>query len=207
MDRRIALLLILTGLNGALRAQALGFLVGARSTTVNAAGVAFAPSHGMSVGLFVPFYVNDRIVVRTEAGLCMQWWQRNDDGYARQEPRTQAELALLCRYYLTPRIAAGGGLLGSVRVSGGDGPLAHVEQGPNRADLAILFAASFRFNERFELGARYGEGLLPVAELAVYGTAHHRMAQLTMSYLLHPGHTIFMVRRHWHSALGGTLRY
>ena len=61
--------------------------------------------------------------------------------------------------------------------------------------------------ERFELGARYGEGLLPVAELAVYGTAHHRMAQLTMSYLLHPGHTIFMVRRNWHSALGGTLRY
>lgn len=208
MDRCIALLLLLVGLTGRSNAQAYGMLLGGRSTAVNAAGVSFTPARGISCGLFMPFYVNDRLVVRTEAGFCMMWWKESDQESAQRGAHTQADLALLLRYYLTHRISIGTGIQGSVQLHKNAEPLPYVTNGPpNGIDLTLLLAAAYRFNERFELGMRYGSGLLPVAEMDVYGTAYRRTFQVTTSYLLHPSHTCFLVRRNWHSVLGTTQRY
>lgn len=191
-----------------IHAQAYGLLLGARTADLHAAGVSFAPGHGLTAGVFVPFYVNDRLVVRAEAGLTGLWTRNSDGETALPAPRLEADLSILCRYYIARKVSLGLGIQGIKFMEPTGTLIVNKEEcRMNATDLCLLFSAAYRFSERMEAGLRYGQGLLPAADLSVYGAAHRRYGQFTMSYLLHTTNPGFAERRKWRSGLELSQRY
>lgn len=175
---------------------------------MRAAGKNFIPGSGFSAGVFVPFYVNDRLVVRAEAGLAGHRSRQTEGETLHTEYRMEATATALGRFYLDRKVSLSLGIQG-VRALG---PGATITADRTvctlrRADILLLMGAAYRWSDRVETGFRYGQGLLPAAELPVYGIAHRRYAHLTMSYLIHGTTRGFTARRKWRSGLSLAHRY
>lgn len=189
-------------------AQSYGLMLGGYHTDLRAAGRVFVPGTGLSTGFFMPFYVNDRLVVRAEAGLVGYRVRHAEGDSTGMEGRMEASLTLLGRYYLNRKVSLGLGIQGIGLLRRADAvTVDRTACAVRRTDLCFLMAAAYRWSDRIETGLRYGQGLLPVAELALYGTAHRRYMHVTLSYLLHSAPTGFAERRKWRSGLTLAHRY
>lgn len=206
MLRRFVLAAGLMALAPRVIGQSLGLMAGASWTNLRAAGLAFDRRSGPSMGVFVPVYVNDRLVLRAECGIAFYPAHGTTD----RDPvdLTEASFTALGRYYLHRRFSLGLGMQGA-RMLNAPAPLAlgHELVVPGRTDIRIVFAAAYRWSDRIETGFRFGQGLPAVAEAAAYGRLHRRTCQFLLSYLLHGDHVTFAARRKWHSGLAMTQRY
>lgn len=205
-NRLLPLCLMLTF--SAANAQSYGLLLGGTMTDLRAAGVVFQPGKGLSLGAFVPFYVNDRLVLRAEAGVAAYALRGTGDESTTVNHRTEADITALCRYYVHRKVSLSLGIQG-IRLLQAPEELVqgHTRSAQQRTDVCLLMGVAYRWTDRIETGLRYGQGLLPAAEMPLYGTAHRRYAHLMMSYLLHSSHTRFAERRKWRSGLSLAHRY
>ncbi len=202
MYRKTALAYSLCWLASAGHAQSYGLMLGGYHTDLRAAGEVFTPGSGLSTGLFMPFYVNDRLVVRGEAGFAAYRVRYAQGDSTSSEARMEASLTALGRFYLNKKVSLSLGIQG-IRLLGMPEavPVERTACELRRTDVCLVMGAAYRWTDRIETGLRYGQGLLPAAELALYGTAHRRYAHLTASYLLHSAPAGFAARRKWRSGL------
>jgi hypothetical protein len=191
----------------AVHAQSYGLLIGACHSDLYTGGQKFDPGQGLAANLFVPFYVNDRIVLRAEAGLAA--FRASGQAGERSLPDhySTANVALLSRFYVLESISLGVGLQGVQNMGGPRAFLGNEERTIARNDLMLLLSAAYRVSDRFEVGLRYGRGLLTAVEVPVYGAAHRRHAMLTTSFLLRNKHVSFVERQTWRSRHTTVSRY
>ena len=206
MLRPTTLVLALSLLVSAAAGQSFGLLLAACRTDLHAAGKGLVPASGLSAGLFLPFYVNDRLVVRAETGI--NFFRSSSDSGGGQLHRTEVSLTALSRYYLSKKVSLGIGLQGIKLLQKPQSFVVDQQEcTPRDVDLCLLFTAAYRWSDRIETGARYGQGLLAAGDLPVFGRAHRRYVHFTLSYLLRNGHIGFAERRKWHSGMAMTHRY
>lgn len=191
-----------------MNAQSYGVLAGGCYRDLYAPGGNYTSGYGITAGLFMPFYVNDRFVVRTEAGIMAVQGRPGPEASGSGQRSTTGTLALMGRYYLKRTICLGIGMQG-LRSFQEPAPLQFEqgEAGPSRSDISLLMGLTYRFTDHLEVGIRYGQGLSPIVEVPVYGTAHQRYSFLTTSYLIHNKRVGFTERRKWNSGLSKTSRY
>ncbi|MBP7514450.1 MAG: hypothetical protein KA791_07875 [Flavobacteriales bacterium] len=208
MYRNTALAFSLCSLAYTGQAQSYGLLVGGYHTDLRAAGEVFAPGTGLNTGFFMPFYVNDRLVIRAEAGLVGYRVRHAYADSTGTESRHEGSLTALGRFYLSKKVSLSLGIQGIYLLRAAE-PIM-VEGSPcvlRRTDLCLMLGAAYRWTDRWETGLRYGQGLLPGAELNYYATAHRRYLHVALSYLLHTAAIKFAARRQWRSDLALAHRY
>jgi hypothetical protein len=169
----------------------------------------FGPAFGVHTGVFVPFYLSDRFVLRAEVGASAL---RGRSVSSATGPSSSAQVsvtaAVLGRYYASRHVCLVTGV-GWVRSLSEPRPVA-MELGaelPKRMDLTVLLGAAYRFTPRVEVGVRYGRGVMTMLDAGPWGPAHHRYGSLVTSYLLHNARPKLIKRQHWRSELGNCLRY
>ncbi|MEO8587792.1 MAG: hypothetical protein ABI432_00335 [Flavobacteriales bacterium] len=166
--------------------QSFGLLAGIRHGDMRAAGLNFAPSNGLALGAFIPFYMTNRIVLRAECGVLVDGYdQVKEEKEYSSATMVSASAGLVGRFYMSRSFSISTGLelrLGLsepfvVQSPGGEGI-------PERTDYTLMFGSAYRFNKRFELGLRYGQGLRPAMDTGIYGPAKRRSFTVMASYLL-----------------------
>ncbi|MEZ4740604.1 MAG: hypothetical protein R2818_14885 [Flavobacteriales bacterium] len=203
MARTITALLLGLLLHSNSTAQTLGILAGGAHTELYTAGQVLDPKMGVRGGVFMPFYVHDRFVVRTELGAGL-FKGRSNEGAEGMSTRmgSTLNLALLTRYYMTKKvsIAVGGEFIQWLQEKEpvDAGPVTNT---PARSDIALIFAIAYRFTDRVELGARVGQGFAPALDAGSYGTAEYRYSSVMLSFLLHGKSKSFVDRRSWRNPL------
>ena len=208
MLRPLVPFLIALGLTSHASAQSYGLLVGGSYSDIYAAGRVFSTSAGGHVAMFMPFYINDRFVVRAEIGFSALRPKRlGPDAEGGNETQAVLTASLLCRYYAHRNLCFLGGSGWTQNMN----ELPVVVDGqqvlPAKTDVNLFLGMAYRFTGRVELGVRCGQGLLPVLDTGAWGTAHHRYASAGMSYLLATSKPALCQRRSWRSDLGSASRY
>ncbi len=191
-----------------LNAQSYGVLAGGSGTDLYAAATVFQPGKGLSLGVFMPFYMNDRFVIRAEAGAASFTQRVPVAESSMRSQRTEASVTALCRYYLNRKTSLSLGIQG-IRLLQEPETLVFGQSTCvlRRTGACLLMGAAFRWTDRIETGLRYGQGVLVETELPTYGPARRRYAHVMMSYLLHSARPVFAERRKWRSGLALAHRY
>ena len=183
--------------------QTLGVLIGGAHTELYTAGQVLDPNWGFRVGVFMPFYVKNRFVVRTELGAGVYKGQGTGGAEGTgTRTRSTVNLTLLTRYYMSRKvsIAAGGEVVQWLQEKEPvhAGPVTNT---PSRTDIALVFALAYRFTDRVELGVPVGQRLTPALDAGSYGTPEYRYSSIMLSYLLHGRSRTFVDRRSWRNPL------
>ncbi len=181
------------------RSQTLGILAMACTRDVYAAGYSVAPTHGMSVGMFAPFYVFDRFVLRTEAGIGAWSGMRTaSDASTHAVSALGLRAAVLGRYYVARRAAFSLGADLEMALSEREPILIGRTMEPQeRTDIGVLVGAAYRLNDRLELGCRFIQGVTTAVRMGPFGDGHQRSAAITASYVVHSRHPRFRQVRMW----------
>ncbi len=202
------LLLCTTMLPVLCAAQSFGLLAGIERQDLYAAGKRFAPGNGLSLGCFMPFWLQDRWVLRVEAGVSFQRLDINEEENLSYYTRVSAHTAVLGRFYANiPFCFSIGGELSQDLTAP---PLLRIDRQavqPARTDVALLGGLAYRFNEQCELGVRYAQGILNTLDAGDYGMAHSRRFTILFSYLLHYRKPNFLQQRSRYAQPGAGKRY
>lgn len=199
MTRTLSVAVTILSLVLPARSQTLGLLALAGANDFYAGGHSVAPSHGLSAGVFIPFYVFDRFVLRTEAGVCARSGLHTAADAAFDRPRSlYFRTTVLGRYYVARRAAISLGAQCEFSLTGPEHiAIGHAIARPQRMDMGLVAGAAYRLNQRLELGCRFVQGVSAALDMGPYGIGRQRSAALSVSYLLHSRHPRFRQVRMW----------